>query len=367
MTKVSILVPIYNVETYLKECLDSIINQTLQDIEIICLNDGSTDNCLNILQEYQKKDNRIKIVNKENSGYGASMNIGIQIAKGEYIGIVEPDDYCDINMFHDLYEIAKKNAADLVKSNWISLWTKPKYRILKSDELDKYSPDFIFNVKTEPNIMIVHPSIWSAIYRREFLLKENIRFLETPGASFQDVSFAFKTKALAKKMVMFSNSYYYYRQDNINSSINSSKNIFKSEKEYEEILRFLDEHNELKNLKIYHYINMYRDYIYNLVKFPEEFYDLIIDKFSSEFKDLYYSGKISNDFFEIRDAFFKGINKEQFFLLINNKEEFKQKIKDKVKRKQLREKIKKFISLRIRKTGFRLSICGKEIMKSGKL
>ena len=108
MPKISILVPIYNVEKYLRECLDSILNQTLKDIEIICINDGSTDSSLEILNEYSSKDSRVKIINKANSGYGASMNKGLEAASGEYIGIVESDDFIKTTMFEDLYNIAEK-------------------------------------------------------------------------------------------------------------------------------------------------------------------------------------------------------------------------------------------------------------------
>ena len=95
MPKVSVIIPVYNVEKYLRQCLDSVINQTLKDIEIICVDDGSTDNCPNILDEYAAKDARIKIIHKKNEGYGKAMNVGISHASGEYIGIVEPDDYID--------------------------------------------------------------------------------------------------------------------------------------------------------------------------------------------------------------------------------------------------------------------------------
>ena len=107
MAKVSIIVPAYNVEPYLVECMESITNQTLSDIEIICINDGSTDGTLNILKEYAARDERIILVDKENGGYGIGMNIGMSKATGEYIGIVEPDDFVPVNMFGDLYKIAK--------------------------------------------------------------------------------------------------------------------------------------------------------------------------------------------------------------------------------------------------------------------
>ena len=104
--KISIIVPIYNTNKYLNECLISLQNQTLKDIEIICVNDGSTDNSLDIIMEYIN-DNRFIIINKNNSGYGDSMNQGLNFANGEYIGIVESDDFVDIEMFKSLYRILK--------------------------------------------------------------------------------------------------------------------------------------------------------------------------------------------------------------------------------------------------------------------
>ena len=108
MPKVSILVPTYNVSQYLDECMQSLIRQTLKDIEIICINDGSTDNSLEILKSYAAKDNRIKIIDKENGGYGIAMNMGLEQATGEYVGILEPDDYVKLNMYETLYNIAKR-------------------------------------------------------------------------------------------------------------------------------------------------------------------------------------------------------------------------------------------------------------------
>ena len=115
MKKISVLVPIYNVEKYLPECLDSLISQTLKDIEIICINDGSTDSSLQIIKRYAKKDSRIIVINKKNSGYGDSMNQGLAKATGEYIAIVESDDYIDEDAWENLYKLAKKHNADIVR------------------------------------------------------------------------------------------------------------------------------------------------------------------------------------------------------------------------------------------------------------
>ena len=123
MAKVSIIIPTYNVEMYLVECMDSVVNQTLKDIEIICINDGSTDSSLEILKGYAEKDDRIIIVDKENGGYGIGMNIGLDKATGEYIGIVEPDDFVPLNMYEELYNKAVENDLDLVKADFSATMT----------------------------------------------------------------------------------------------------------------------------------------------------------------------------------------------------------------------------------------------------
>ena len=118
MCKVSVLIPIYNAARYLVECLDSLRGQTLHEMEFICINDGSTDNSLSILREYNKRDDRFRIIDKKNTGYGASMNVGLQYAGGEYIGIVESDDFIAPCMFERLYHDAIRTGADIVKSNY---------------------------------------------------------------------------------------------------------------------------------------------------------------------------------------------------------------------------------------------------------
>ena len=120
--KVSVLVPVYNVEKYVGMCLDSLLCQTLKDMEIICIDDGSTDNSSAILAEYAKRDSRIIIITKENTGYGASMNLGLSRAKGEYIGIVESDDYALPEMFEQLYIKAQENELEVVKTNYYEVF-----------------------------------------------------------------------------------------------------------------------------------------------------------------------------------------------------------------------------------------------------
>ena len=126
MAKVSIIIPTYNVKPYLRECLDSVVGQTLKDIEILCVNDGSTDGSLEIIEEYARKDDRIIVISGSNGGYGKAMNKGLHQATGEYIGIVEPDDYIALNMYEELYEKAKFYDADIVKADF--------YRFTRNDD-----------------------------------------------------------------------------------------------------------------------------------------------------------------------------------------------------------------------------------------
>ena len=138
MVKVSIIVPTYNVEQYLAECMDSITGQTLRELEIICVNDGSTDGSLNILKKYAASDDRIIIIDKKNEGYGRAMNDGLDRASGEYVGIVEPDDYVDLHMYEDLYCIAKEKNLDIIKADFYRFVCKKNGEVLKSyDALSK--------------------------------------------------------------------------------------------------------------------------------------------------------------------------------------------------------------------------------------
>ena len=228
MPKVSVVVPVYNVEKYLEQCLDSIVNQTLKDIEIICVDDGSTDKSGEILDKYVTEDDRVKVIHKKNSGYGNSMNIGFDAAQGEYIGIIESDDYAELNMFESLYECAVENNLDVVKSEYFFYFSIPIERNEKQDVFSEVMCSRIFKPLTDfeskmemVEFFNIKPTIWSSIYRRDFIRKNDIRFNETPGASFQDASFNFKVWACAERVKLYPEAFLHYRQDNENSSVNS--------------------------------------------------------------------------------------------------------------------------------------------------
>ena len=245
MCKISVLIPIYNVEKYLRQCLDSVVNQTLKDIEIICINDGSTDSSLKIINEYASQDSRIKVIDKKNTGYGHSMNCGLKAAQGEYIGIVESDDFADLKMFDTLYNTAKKFNAEVVKSNY---WEQVSdySRFIEVGKLTPYEEIFI--PINNNSIFQAPTSIWSAIYSRSFLLKNDIYFNETPGASYQDVSFVFKVLACTERLFFIKEAFLHYRKDNPNSSVKSKEKVYCIFDEFNEIERFLKERKDIYNL-----------------------------------------------------------------------------------------------------------------------
>lgn len=223
MPLISVIVPVYNVEKYLRQCMSSLVNQTLKDIEIICVNDGSTDNSLHILKEFSACDSRVKVISKSNTGYGDSMNIGISHAKGQYIGIVESDDYALPNMFESLYCIACEKGADVVKSNYFYVSEKG---MQYNEALSDIPYEKIFSPLNEMQIFKVEPSIWSGLYKKSFLDKERILFNPSPGASFQDISFEFKVLLSTEKMVCIQDAYLCYRCNNENASVKSPKKIY---------------------------------------------------------------------------------------------------------------------------------------------
>ena len=243
---VSLLVPICNVERYLRECLDSAVAQTLKDIEIICINDGSTDSSPDIIREYMDRDPRVKMIDKANSGYGDSMNRGLEMARGEYVGILESDDF----MFEDSLQklVAKADAehADVVKGDFYLYWSTPSERRVLFGIIDEHMTGAAYRPVDRPGIFYRKPSIWSAIYRRQFLNDNQIRFLPTPGASYQDAGFNFKVWACAERAAFIADPILCYRQDNEKSSVNSPNKVFCVCDEYAEMQRFLDERPELK-------------------------------------------------------------------------------------------------------------------------
>lgn len=306
MAKVSIVIPVYNVQKYLRQCLDSIVNQTLRDIEIICVDDGSTDSSGKILDEYALKDGRIKVIHKKNSGYGHSMNLGFAAATGEYIGIVESDDYADKDMFATLYQVARSNELDVVKSGFYFYYSYPEEKNEKCEIVSKvlarktFCPSTYFESNMEMvELYNIKPSIWSAIYRKKFIRENDIKFLETPGASYQDAGFNFKVWALAQRAQLLQEAFLHYRQDAENSSINSKGKVFCVCDEYEEMQRFLEQHPILQGRLEYVLQRIkYDSYMWNYERVAQKYKYIFLERASEEFKEGLRNGTIIKDYFE---------------------------------------------------------------------
>ena len=202
MKYLSIIVPVYNVEIYLKECLDSLSNQTFKDIEIICINDGSSDNSLDILNECREEDNRIRVINQENKGTGASRNQGLDIAKGKYVYFLDSDDFIDLNALKDLYEIAEKTYCDLIIFKTRNFYDKSKeYFDLEYHMMSFLNPlentSFHYSV-LEKNLSHIDVTVYTKFFKRSLL--SNIRFKE--DKIFEDNLFTFECIFNTKKIYL---------------------------------------------------------------------------------------------------------------------------------------------------------------------
>lgn len=292
---ISVLIPIYNVERYLRLCLDSLREQTFTDFEAICLNDGSTDGSSAIAHEYAAADARFRVVDKANSGYGATMNVGLDEARGSLIAVLESDDFFYPNALEIMHEVLTKHNADAVKGNFTFYWSANGGR----DELHQMiTPDMtgsVIDTRRDMRIFFQKPSIWSGLYRRDFLERNNIRFLETPGASYQDTSFAFKIWASAAKAAFIADPIIHYRQDNEASSVNSKGKVFCVCDEYAEIDRWLNERptdeftHELEHMA---HVSKYNAYLWNFDRLAPEFRLEFLTRMSSEFKTYESEGKL---------------------------------------------------------------------------
>lgn len=205
MVKVSVILPIYNVAKYLPKCLDSILNQTLQDIEVICVNDESPDNSLDILNQYAKIDDRIIIINQPNSGPGRARNNGIKKALGEYIAFVDPDDWVDKGMLEIMYNTASTENADLVECGVMTHNEKTHKTKTKLEKVTNIS----FNWRENPHYVFQGITAgWGKLCRRELIEEKNIEFAN--GRCAEDQIFTIALRLAANKIVYCAKPFYHY-------------------------------------------------------------------------------------------------------------------------------------------------------------
>lgn len=215
---ISVVVPIYNAAPYLEQALDSVCGQTHSELEVICINDGSTDGSLDIMRACAARDGRIVVVDKTNEGYGATCNRGIDAARGEWVAVLEPDDWIEPAMFADMlaFAAALSETPDVIKTPYWSIIDHGTSRELKvpcrykGRVKPKRQP---FALADATQLIRHRPSIWSALYRTSYLKEKGIRFVEAPGSGWTDNPFLYETLCQTGKIAYLDQPYYCYREE----------------------------------------------------------------------------------------------------------------------------------------------------------
>lgn len=303
MKKVSVLMPIYNVEKYLVESLESIVHQTYDNYEIICIDDGSTDGSIEILDKYKERYDFIRVLHKENTGYGNSMNIASKMAVGDFIAILEPDDYVLSSMLADIMKIFEEfGDLDFVKCNYFNLCGESEKTITTvkiSEKKDLYNRvlqgEEIYNL-----FLTDHVAHWSAIYRKKFLEDNEIYYHETPGASYQDLGMWFLTIACAKKIYLMDEQYYFYRCDNPSSSMNNPAKVDCTRYEYDYIREYIDNCSNKYKIFPYYVHGRLSATIDTYKRIDESFRQMYLSNVHDDFvklknEGLLYTDKLKND------------------------------------------------------------------------
>lgn len=268
--KVSIIVPVFNTEKYIDKCLNSLINQTLKEIEIIIVDDGSTDRSPKIIEKFKNSDSRITVINQQNAKQGAARNTGITHAKGEYIGFVDSDDWVDLNYFEKLYNSAKQNNSDLALATNVRIGNgKTKKRLTLKEDI------FVQNLQEKVDICNLYKDACptNKIYRLNFIKEKNILFPE--GVYCEDKIFTTKAVFYANGIATAPNVYYYYYR-NPDSTVNSNKNkkindIYKNQAR-KEVLYFLKSKNcNLRDKDFWAIKKEYRIFNFILWRIKESF------------------------------------------------------------------------------------------------
>lgn len=222
---ISVIMPSYNVGKYIRVCMESVLAQTLADMEILVIDAGSTDGTLEILQEYADKDDRLCLVHSDQKSYGYQVNMGIRMARGRYIGIVETDDFIEPDMYRTLYECAQESGADYVRGLGVFYRETGEEMISERPIRCPVKEEAMFgtalNPHEHPELVYSDRFLWLGLYRTDFV--RTIRLNETPGAAYQDIGFMLQVHSRAEKAVYVNRYIYHYRLDNIAASAYDEK------------------------------------------------------------------------------------------------------------------------------------------------
>lgn len=294
MCKVSLILPSLNVAKYIDECLRSAVNQELRDIEIICVDAGSTDGTLDVIRSHAEQDARVRLILSDKKSYGYQMNLGMQHASGEYIGILETDDFVPKKMYRELYEIAKREQAEIVKADFYRFRTKGDHIERIYNRLDPSDAYYgrIIDPAEHPQVFRFIMNTWSGIYLRSFLIENQILHNETPGASYQDNGFWFKTFCCAKRMYFVDKPYYMNRRDNEASSVANPGKVYCMTEEWAHIYDWLKVDDERFRTFIGPYtLRKYHSLLFTYQRISPRYREEFIHHMSSEMGALIRAGE----------------------------------------------------------------------------
>ena len=278
MVKVSVVIPIYNVENFLEECLESITNQTLRDIEIICINDGSTDKSLDILNSYASEDDRFKVFSQENQGHAVATNKGMELANGKYLYLMDSDDILKLTALEETYNYAEKKSADIVlfqSCNYSNSEDKYyKSKIYSMDDVADFIGDKVVNANDLGDLIFSIPvTPWSKLYNNDFIKRINVKFPK--GLVFDDNVFFWDVLFYAKRIVFYRKYFFTRRWYSTSSTTSGDLRFIDSIKINNLVIKTFEKHNQIER---------YKKKLYNKkVKLGYSRYKNIKDEFKEEY------------------------------------------------------------------------------------
>jgi glycosyltransferase involved in cell wall biosynthesis len=308
--KISVVIPIYNSEKYIEQCLDSIINQTLEDIEIICVNDGSTDNSSNILNKYMKDDSRVIVINSDHKGAGSARNVGLNCSHGKYISFIDSDDWIDEETYENLYLTIESKNADIIMFKMLNYDEKTnkycKTEYYNLTPLNEFSNGEVFNYQNIEEILKIAVSPCNKIYKNSFLKEISVKFPE--GLIFEDNPFFFETFLNAKRVVFYDEYLYYRRrrEDSIMNSINEKHfDIIPISNKILDIFKDNNLYETYKSSLLNKKITLIRTVYDNLDdKHKHEFFNMMKKDFSIINEDYLLKERNDSDIAEISSYFY---------------------------------------------------------------
>ena len=341
MPKVTIVIPVLNVQPYIRECLDSVVNQTLTDIEIFCIDAGSIDGTLEIEQQNTKKDSRITILDDTAHSTGYAKNLGFQRANGKYMAIVESDDYIALDMMEKLYNAAEQNELDIVKGNYRSFLGEGGARLFVEKAVSLNQEDYgkVIDPQSDNRFFGWDMYTWTGLYRKAFLEKYHILHNESKGAAFQDVGFWFQTFCYARRVYLLSDYFYHYRRDNPNASVKNPNRTFIMCDEYRFIKDKISRDTPTWNRVLpAYYHELFRSYFVTYERLAEQLKPDFAAQFYMEMRNGYKLGYVHRGLFDDYELKYLDI-------LLQSKQAFMdrlatQKQNAEQKRQQLYEKIR---------------------------